>query len=294
MFLRDPRLNPQLRPHDWAAAARLNRLRALARASVVLAVLVGVAAYLWYPVDRTRDMAPEKVVEAAGLAILRAGHYRFHVDLSGQSTEYSFPDTRLNGQFQRQPQVLHLQGDVAAADSRVPLEYYQEGADVYLLHPTTRTWLVSRNTQLDELTAFLPDNLAAPFIGGLLRADEIGRERLPGGQAVRYRLTLDPAVMLPRFPELQDDRAEYYLWVYTRTLEPAKFAVTVSRTYTGENQQKTRFTYELTYQFGRQPVLAVPDDIKGSAQDVAPAPIPTPTTPNPEGEPVPAEEKPAN
>jgi hypothetical protein len=174
-----------------------------------------------------------------------------------------------------------------SGESRIPLEYYVEGADLYLKHPTLGQWLLAKNSQLDELKAFLPDTLAAPLVGGLRGAEEVGRERLPGGQAVHYRLSLDPAVMLPRFPDLQEDRVEYNLWVYARTLQPARFTATVTRAHPGEAQLKTRFTYELSFAFWRLPALAVPADVKSVAQDVGAAPMPLPEEAPAEGKPVP-------
>ncbi|HWI52772.1 MAG TPA: hypothetical protein VNT01_11600 [Symbiobacteriaceae bacterium] len=268
----DPRLNPTLRPDEWQRVSQRNRLRVALAAAAILSVLAGVAAYLWYPTDRTRDLSPEAVVETAGLALLQAGQYRFEVELSGQSQEYPFPGAALKGEYQRTPPVIHLAGDVDSGESTIALEYYLQGSDLYMLHPITQDWLVTRNSSSDELTSFDPENLAAPFLGGVLGVEELGRERLPGGPAVRYRLDLAPEVMLPRQPDLHSDAVQYELWVYTRTLEPARFSMQVVRKLPAEGQQPVntgdRFTYQLTWQFrGLQP-LTVPEAVTSSAHDV--------------------------
>ena len=268
----DPRLNPMLRPDEWQRAARRSRLRLAAAVVVVLLLALGVAAYLWYPTDRTRGLTPEAVVETAGLALLQAGQYRFEVELSGQSQEYAFPGAALKGEYQRTPPVIHLAGGVDSGESTIALEYYLQGSDLYMLHPITQDWLVMRNSPSDELTSYYPENLAAPFLGGLRGVEELGRERLPGGPAVRYRLDLAPEVMLPRQPDLHGDMVEYELWVYTRTLEPARFSMQVLRKLPAEGQQPVvtgdRFTYQLTWQFrGLQP-LSVPEAVSSSAHDV--------------------------
>ncbi|HWI65052.1 MAG TPA: hypothetical protein VNT75_24760 [Symbiobacteriaceae bacterium] len=268
----NPRLNPLLRPDQWESMARLNRLRLAAVFAAVVSVLLGVSAYYWFPIDRTRDMAPEAVVERAGLALLQAGQYRFHMELSGQSQEYAFPGADMTGQYQRSPAVIHLAGTVDSGESRIPLEYYLEEKNLYMLHPITKDWLFLKDAPLDELLSFLPENLAAPLLGGVRGVEEVGRERLEGGAAVRYRLELAPEVMLPRQPELRQDDVEYSLWVYARTLEPARFSMRVLRQVPEEGKNVTlagdRFTYQLTWQFRGLAPLAVPETIKTSAQDV--------------------------
>ncbi|HYF92296.1 MAG TPA: hypothetical protein VD969_08605 [Symbiobacteriaceae bacterium] len=268
----NPRLNPSLRPDEWESVARIARLRVAAGLAALLSVLLGVAAYYWYPVDHTRDLAPAAVVETAGLALLRAGHYRFSMDLSGQSQEYPFPAVSMRGEYQRTPAVLHLAGDVDSGESSIPLEYYLEENTLYMIHPVTQDWLLLRDAPLDELTSFFPENLAAPLLGGLRKVEEEGRERLPGGDAVRYRLELAPEVMLPHQPDLRADDVEYSLWVYTRTLEPARFVMRVVRMQPPVGQQPAapgdRFTYELTWQFRGLAPLAVPGAVKATAQDV--------------------------
>lgn len=269
----NPRLNPMLRPDEWERAARRNRLRLAAALTALFAAALGVAAYFLYPADRTKNLTPDMVVERAGLALLQAGQYHFHMDLSGQSAEYPFPNAIMKGEFQREPAVLHLAGEVQSGESRIPLEYYLEAETLYMLDPVTKQWVFLHDAPLDELTSFFPENLAAPFLGGVLKVEELGRERLPGGPAVQYRLELNPDVMLPGQPDLRSDVVTYELWVYTRTLEPARFSMQVvrRRPESGTDQAPVigdRFTYKLTWQFQGLPPLAVPDSIKSSAQDV--------------------------
>lgn len=268
----NPRLNPLLRPEEWERAARRTRLRLAAILAVLAVVALGVAAYFWYPVDRTRSLTPEMVVEKAGLALLQAGQYHFQMDLSGEAVEYPFPNAVMKGEFQRDPMLIHLAGAVDSGESRIPLEYYLEAKTLYMLDPVTKHWLFLHDAPLDELTSFLPENLAAPFLGGVLNVEERGRERLQGGPAVRYRLELSPDVMLPRQPDLHADLVTYELWVYTRTLEPARFTMKVVRRQPAEGDQPVAtgdwFAYELTWQFRGLPPLTVPDSIKSSAQDV--------------------------
>lgn len=269
----DPRRNPALRPDEWAGAARLTRLKAAAAAAVVLSLLLGVAAYFWYPVDHTEGMTPEAVVETAGLALLRAGQYRFAVVLSGRSKDYTFPTVTLAGEYQRQPAVVQLSGDVQSEESQLHLEYYLEVQDLYVNHPTQHKWLLLKGTQLDELTAYYPENLAAPFLGGVRSVEFVSRDRLPGGEALQYRLDLDPGVMLPRLPDLHGDKVEYRFWVYTRTLEPAQFTMQVVRRQAGDDGQPVPtgdgFTYRLSWQFRGLKPLAVPADVKASAAEVS-------------------------
>jgi hypothetical protein len=270
----DPRRNAALDPSEWAAVARIQRLRLSAALAIVAAVLVGVAAYVWYPVDHTRDLTPAAVVEKAGLALLQAGHYRFRADLSGKAEEYPFPDAALAGEFQREPRRLHLTGAVLSGETRVPLEYWVDGSVLYLYHPTLKHWLKVSGTVPEELASFYPENLAAPLVGGVRTVQEVGRERLAGGQAVQYRLGLDPSVMLPGSPELQQDGVEYRLWVYTRSLEPARFSVQVSRQPASDNPvQSTHFSYSLTWEFRREGALTVPADVL-QAEEVGELPDP--------------------
>jgi hypothetical protein len=268
----NPRLNPMLRPDEWERAARRNRLRLAAVVASCLVVALGVAAHFWYPADRTRNLTPEMVVEKAGLALLQAGQYHFQMDLSGEASEYPFPNAVMKGEFQKDPPLIHLAGTVDSGESRIPLEYYLEAQTLYMLDPVTKQWIFLQDSPVDELTSFSPENLAAPFLGGVLKVEELGRERLAGGPAVRYRLELSPDVMLPRQPDLHADLVTYELWVYTRTLEPARFSMQVVRRQPAHGDQPAangdRFTYELTWQFRGLAPLVVPDAIKSSAQDV--------------------------
>jgi|GEM_PF-3378922 len=270
---RDPRQNAALRPDQWEAAARAIRLRTVARVATVLAILLGVAAYVWYPVDRTREMEPADVVEAAGNVILKAGGYRFSTDLSGESTLYPFPTVSMQGEYQRDPRVIRLEGKVNSGESHMALEYWLDGDSTYLLHPTSKLWLLLRDTTLDELASFTPENLAAPLIGGVRGVEVVGRETLPDGEALQLKLELDPDVMLPNMDNLRSDRAEYRLWVYTRTLRPARFTMSVAqRSGEDETQVSTRFVYQIAWEFGRVAPLVVPDAVKSTAQEATAAP----------------------
>ncbi|HYG58190.1 MAG TPA: hypothetical protein VD902_09045, partial [Symbiobacteriaceae bacterium] len=106
--------------------------------------------------------------------------------------------------------------------------------------------------------------------GGVQSAREVGREQLSGGEAVRLQLTLDPNVMLPQMPVLQRDLVEHQLWVYTRTLKPARFAVQVIRQTPAQADKPPgdRFHYELVWEFDRPEPVAVPDEVRTGAQDV--------------------------
>jgi hypothetical protein len=267
-----------LRPDEWERAARRSRLKLAAVIAAVLLTAVGVAAYVWYPADRTRNLTPDMVVEKAGLALLQAGQYHFQMNLSGQSAEYPFPNASMKGEYQREPALIHLVGEVDSGESRIPLEYYLEAKTLYLLDPVTKDWVLLHDAPLDELTSFAPENLAAPLLGGVTKVEELGRERLPGGPVVRYRLDLSPEVMLPRQPDLRSDLVTYELWVDTRTLEPARFSMQVVRRQPASGGQPVvtgdRFTYELTWQFRGLDPLVVPETIKASAQDVGGEPPP--------------------
>lgn len=276
----DPRRNPNVRPHEWAAARRLFWLRLQVVGGVVLAVALGLAAFFRFPVDLTRDMTPEAVVTAAGTAIVDAPAYRFNVEITGNAAAYTFPAATLTGVYQQAPQVLHLSGEVQAGEGSVPVDYWVQDRDVYMLHPTHQVWFRLRDTQLDELASFYPDNLAAPLLTGVQQVEVLGRARLPGGEAVELGLNLDPTVMLPRAGSSPSDVVEYRLWVYTRTLMPARFAIDVRTKPEGEEQGQAgvRFSYRLTWDFEGGGPLSVPDAVKTAAQDATgqedvPAPL---------------------
>jgi hypothetical protein len=267
---KDPRLNAALRPDQWAQAARVRRSLTAARVGVALALLCGVAAYFWYPIDRTGEMTPEAVVEAAGLAMTRAGHYRFRLDVAGHAQDYPFPEAGLTGEFQRSPLVLHLAGQVLSNESQVPVEYYQQGQDLYLKHPVSGKWLVMPGAAEAELGAFLPENLAAALVGGVKHAERIGEEWLPGGEAVEFRLDVDPQVMMPGAPDRQKDTTDYLLWVNTRTLRPARLEVSVrTATPPGMQADRLQFSYQVIYDYRWRPRLSVPQEILSTAEDAA-------------------------
>lgn len=277
----DPRLDPRLRPHEWPAALRRIRLRRITLLlAVVVGLLIGLTVHVRYPADLTVGMKPEAVAEAAGKRILEADAYRFKVQLNGESRENLFPTAHMTGEYQREPLLLRLSGDVVTGDSKLPLAYYLEGTDLYLQDPRDQSWMLLRQADLDELHSFQPDNLAAPLVSGVRSAEVVGREELPDGEALVLRVNLDPAVMLPHLHGLRSDHVDYRLWVYTRTLEPARFSIEVRPR---EDAQVARsvlaFTYTVDWEFPgrflpRKP-LSVPKAVKAGAREVSPSSAPT-------------------
>lgn len=265
----DPRLDPRLRPHEWEAGFRRVRVRRLGAALSLMALVVFGLAYSLTPVDRTADLSAVEVAETAGWAILNAGSYRFTVELTGEAQVDPFPAASMKGVFQRSPQLLHLVGQVLSGESYVDLEYYVEDRDLYLKDPRTQGWLLAQDAPMDELQTFRPDNLAAPLISGVLAAREIGRDRLPGGAAVILSLELDPAVMLPRANGVPEERITYRLWVYTRTLQPARFAVDVDPVSDKEGErQVVHYAYRLDWDFGRMEPVTIPDAVRQEAVNI--------------------------
>ncbi|MFZ5826625.1 MAG: hypothetical protein ACOY94_20230 [Bacillota bacterium] len=264
---RDPRLDPRLTPEQWAPARR--RFVVLLITSLVL-LLAGAGTGGYYyalSLDKTREMQPEQVVEAAGMAIAQAPGYRFVAQLTGQSADGFFPNAIMTGSYQREPLLLHLSGEAGAGEQKVPLEYYLEGTDLYVKNPRSEGWLLVEDADMEELYAFQPDNLAAPLVTGLRSAEVVGREKLAGGEAMVLRLDLDPRVMRIQAP-VADERVEYHLWVYTRTLKPAKFAIEVIRNGEAEGaRQGASFRYQITWDFKKMEPLAVPDAVKEQASD---------------------------
>jgi hypothetical protein len=265
----DPRLNPTLRPHEWEQVSRRYRRWFGVVAGLLLGAFLGLAGWL-FTRDLTRGMAPEAVAEAAGRALLDARQYRFSADLTGAASDHIFPTAVMKGEFQRSPQVIHLAGRVLSGESEVALEYYLEGQDLYVLHPANRNWLVLRNSPLEELTSFLPGNLAAPLLTGLRGAEPRGREQLTGGEALVLKLDLDPKAMLPRLNGLQGDNVEYRLWVYTRTLRPARFSIDVRRPGQSDAAYGVRsFSYQIAWDFSGLRTVAVPEAVKRSAAEIS-------------------------
>lgn len=261
----DPRLNPLVRPHEWSAAARRTRLKLLlAIAGVLAAGLLGAAIYLYYPLDRTEGLAPEAVVRAAGEAILSADRYGFTVNLTGKSQDNFFPTATMRGEYQREPLLMHLQGSAQSGENTVPLEYYLSGKDLYLRDPRDEGWMLLPDANLEELHSFQPDNLAAPLLHGVRSAVVTGRDKLPEGEALVIRLDLDPLIMTPRLKSAQADPVEYRLWVYTRSLKPARFTIEM-RTVRHEAADYS-FAYALSWDFDRAGALRLPDEVQQSAK----------------------------
>ena len=262
---RDPRLDPRLTPEQWAPARR-RFLVLLITSLVLLLAAAGTGGYYYtLSLDKTRQMQPEQVVEAAGMAIAQAPGYRFVAQLSGQSADGFFPNAIMSGTYQREPLLLHLSGEAGAGEQKVPLEYYLEGTDLYVKNPRSEGWLLVEDADMEELYAFQPDNLAAPLVTGLRSARVLGRERLAGGEALQLELDLDPQVMRIQAPGT-GERVEYRLWVYTRTLKPAQFTIEVARPG-GEDgsRQAVSFRYQISWDFGEMDPLAVPDEVKNQA-----------------------------
>lgn len=234
--------------------------------AAVLAVSLGVAAYLFFPMDRTRGLSPEAVAAAAGRAILEARGYRFAVELTGEALDQPFPTARMNGEFQRTPPLLHITGEARSGESTVALEYYLDGSDLYVRSPQDRSWMLLRTAHQGTLHLFQPNDLAT-LLQGLTRARVLGRERLPGGEAVAMELELDPAVMQPRLGA-SPGRAEYRLWVYTRSLKPARFLMEMrAPPSTAAPRQPVGFTYVLNWDFRRPATIVVPDQVRKSARE---------------------------
>lgn len=257
----DPRLDPRVTPDRWSAVKRRNRTLL----GLVLVLVVGLAGFgrSWYlgTLDKTKGLLPEEVVEAAGLALAQASSYRFLVQLSGDSPDGFFPSAAIRGEYQRKPLLLHLSGEAGSGEMKVPLEYYLDERTLYLKDPRTAAWLQVPDADLEELYAFQPDNLAAPLVTGLRAAQEVSRERLAGGEAISYRLTLDPKVM--RVQPGPGERVEYQLWVDTRSLKPVLFVIDVVRN--GESEAGSTFRYEISWEFDKMAPLAVPEAVKQAA-----------------------------
>ncbi|HEY3363641.1 MAG TPA: hypothetical protein VGK74_01140 [Symbiobacteriaceae bacterium] len=285
----DPRLNPALRPHEWEKVIRRTRRILTVLGALLVGALIGFGIYVWYPFDRTRGLTPEQIAEGAGMVLLGSGGYRFEVDLTGEAADNLFPAMDLKGEYQKTPPLLHLAGSVKNGDAKVALEYYLEGSTLYIKHPTSSTWVMVKDAAQDELTSFFPDNLAAPLVSGVRKAEIVQREKLPGGQAVQLKLDLDPDVMLPHAQALHQDKAEYMLWVYTRNLRPARFTISVVPQSGAEQDRQTSFfAYALNLDFTHLSPMTVPPAVKQGAQA-----IDEPNKDRGEGPPRPPEQPPA-
>jgi len=233
--------------------------------ALAAALFAGVAALgVWVHdtlTDRTRGLAPEQVVEAAGRALLSAERYDFTAELTGRSPDGFFPATRLQGEYQADPPLLHLTGDVGSGDARTPFEYYLAEGEVYV-RQVRGGWLRAPQAEMAEVAAFKPDNLAAPLVVGLRGAEPQGRERLGGVEAAVFALDLDPAVMRvsPAGPE---EQVAYRLWVDTRSLRPLAFAIAVERPAT----EGSSFQYRLQWTYPESGPLALPDEVRRAADE---------------------------
>lgn len=267
-MLRDPRLDPRLRPDQWHLVRRWARWRLTLVIVLVLIVAAGAGGYWWEQSDRTRDLSAEMLADAAGRAILEAASYQFTVDLVGEAEDHVFPQASMKGTYQRAPHAMHLSGEVLSGESKIGLEYYLDQKDLYLKDPRNQNWLLLPDADLEELASFKPDNLAAPLMTGVRSARLVGRDTLPGGPVVVLQLELDPNVMLPRTQNLHGDRTDYKLWIYTRTLKPARFVMQVSRPE-GAGKEQLFFTYRLDWDFKRltEP-LELPSEIRRFAREI--------------------------
>lgn len=268
----DPRLDPMLHPHRWR-----RRLKWRSRLGRFVAGLLGVAlalsVYLWWQYrDRTAGMSPAAVAKAAGEAILASEGYRFQVRLSGDSRDKHFPSAVMNGHYQNAPLLLHLSGEAVTGGTSIGLEYYLADQDLYVRSPSDHSWMLVRNADLEELYSFQPNHLALPLTEGVLQAEVLGRERLPGGDTLRLKLDLDPAVMQRRLGGTNSAQVDYTLWVYTRSLKPARFAID----YRGSPQLTsstgvTSFSYVLDWDFSRAVgQVSLPDEVRQSAREIQP------------------------
>ncbi len=257
---RDPLLDPTLPPSAWEAARR--RQRARRWLGFILTLLVGLGA-VWGAdtlLDRTRGLTPEQVAEAAGRALLGAPRYSFMAQITGTSPDGFFPGARLTGAFQAEPRLLHLAGEVGSGEVGTPLEYWLSGEELYVRQARGGGWLLSPTADVPDVTAFLPDQLAAPLLAGVRGAELLGRERLGGVKTAVLALDLDPAVMQVA-PPGQDEQVEYRLWVDVRRLRPVRFSLRVER----PAGRGSSFHYQLDWTYPDAAPLALPDEVRQAA-----------------------------
>lgn len=233
----------------------------LAALLVALLAALGAWAYNTYT-DRTRGLAPEQVVEAAGRALLAAERYQFTAELTGRSPDGFFPATRLAGEYQAEPLLLHLSGDVGSGAARTPFEYYLAEGELYVKQVRGGGWLRVPAAEVVEVAAFQPDNLAAPLVVGLRGAEPLGRERLGGAEAAVFALDLDPAVMQVAQAG-PDEQVSYRLWVDTWSLRPLAFSIQVDR----PAEKGSSFHYRLEWTYPESEPLALPDEVRRAAED---------------------------
>jgi hypothetical protein len=263
----DPRLDPSLRPDQWGVAARRRRWLLFLSGLVGIALFGVTLVFFLFPMDRTSGLDPEEIAHAAGQAILEASRFSFKLFLDGEMPEQSFPTAVMAGQFQRDPLLLHLVGAVGRDDSRIPLEYYLEGRDLFVKDPGEDTWQVSNESDLGELQSYQPAALAVPFMSGLQRATIVGRDQMVGGEAIVLKLDLYDDVMPINLGQ-GAGRIEYKVWIYSRTLKPARLQVDYNRVGELTPRQVTSFSYVITFEFPSRwgllqvKPLVVPDEVR--------------------------------
>lgn len=247
--------------HSPATRNRMHRVR-WGLVGLFSVVLVFLAGWRWLPLDRTRGLPAADVAQAAGRAVLAAPGYRFEMSLTGAPGEMRIPSSRMQGVYQRTPELMHLSGRTSTGHTEVSLEYYLEGSDLYMRDPRDNSWMLLRHPNVETLR---PDDLAVPLVRGLRSAAVIGHERLEGGEAVVLRLELDPHLMQRRLNGARPDQVQYKLWVYVRTLKPARMTI---QHVPGLNATVAAYTYELNWHPGRAPRIAVPPEVKAGAREV--------------------------
>ncbi len=252
---RDPLLDPLLPPSAWEIARRRRRVGRWV-ALALAAALVGLGAWGWLTfTDRTRSLPPVQVAEAAGEALLRAARYDFRAAVTGSSPDGFFPNAQLAGEFQAEPLLLHLRGEVGSGAAMMPIEYWLSG-DALFVRQARGGWVRSPTADVPDVVAFLPEQLAAPLLAGVNRAELVGRERVDGAQTAVLALDLDPAVMQVA-PPGQDERVEYRLWVDVRRLRPVRMAIRVER----PADAGSSFDYQLDLTYPAPGSLSLPDEV---------------------------------
>ncbi len=257
---RDPLLDPTLPPAAWAPARRRMRMRRwLGFFLAILLIGLGAWGALMF-LDRTPSLTPDQVAEAAGQALLGAERYSFRAEVTGSSPDGFFPHARLAGEFQAEPLVLHLDGEVGSGQAGTPLAYWLSGEELYVRQGRGGTWVLAPTADVPDVTAFLPEQLAAPFLAGVRRAELLGRERLDGVITAVLALDLDPAVMQVA-PPGHDEQVDYRLWVDVWRLRPVRFTIQVERPATGGSS----FHYQLDWTYPASDPLSLPDEVRQAA-----------------------------
>lgn len=225
---------------------------------LLLAALAGLLAWWGWPVDRTASLAPEAIAAAAGRALLAEEQYRFDAHLAGQAVYAAFPNTVMSGAYRRSPRALHLVGEAVTGGVSVPLEYYLQGENLYVRAPGEAGWLVLRDPAAAGLGAFRPNGLAEALATGVRRAAVTGRERLPGGTALR--LAVEFADGTPGLTAGRAGATTYTLWVYTRSLKPARLTLNY------HDPDALRYAYTINWRYGRAWGVDVPERVQREAR----------------------------